>query len=88
MKFNTGTKVQWKWLGRIIIGVVEQVFEKPIAREIKGKKIKRNGSPENPAYLVKSETGNEALKLESELSAEISPAKSAKLKNNPKIFGG
>ncbi len=69
MKFKKGSSIQWRWLGNTIEGVVLEVFEEPITREIKGKKIKRNGSPENPAYLVKSVAGNEALKLGTELTA-------------------
>lgn len=85
MKFKRSAKVQWKWLGRTIHGVVEEIFTKPIEREIKGKKIKRNGSEENPAYLVKSEAGNEALKLGTELSLAVeSPAKG---RSKPKMFG-
>ncbi len=59
--------MQWKWLGRLIDGQVEEIYDCPVVREIKGKRIKRNGSPAKPAYLVRSNAGNEALKLESEL---------------------
>ncbi len=68
-KFKIGAKIEWKWLGSVIDGVVEEVFLAPVVKEIKGKKIKRNGSPEKPAYLVRSEAGNIALKLETELAA-------------------
>ncbi len=67
-EFKKGAKVQWKWLGSRIDGVVEEVFLEPIVKIIKGKRIKRNGSPEKPAYLVRSEAGNLALKLQTELS--------------------
>jgi hypothetical protein len=67
-KFQVGTLVEWKWLGSVIDGVVEEIYFSPIVREIKGKRIKRNGSPEKPAYLVRSEAGNIALKLETELA--------------------
>jgi hypothetical protein len=70
VNYKKGTRVQWKWLGGIVHGVVVECFTHPIVREIKGKKIKRNGSPERPAYLVKSEAGNEALKLQSELDKQ------------------
>ncbi len=83
MKFKKGTKVQWQWLGRSIHGTVVQSFEKPVVREIKGKKIKRNGSKENPAYLVKSDAGNEALKL----GTELSPVTKRSTKLTPKMFG-
>ena len=66
-KFRTGSKVQWKWLGRAIDGVVEEVHFEPVVRVIKGKRIKRNGSEPKPAYLVRSSAGNLALKLETEL---------------------
>lgn len=71
-KFKKSSKVQWKWLGGTVDGVVEEIFFEPVTKEIKGKKIKRNGSPEKPAYLVKSEAGNLALKLESELAPRSS----------------
>lgn len=85
MKFKVGAKIQWKWLGRVIQGVVKEVHEEPITKTIKGKNIKRNGSVENPAYLVESSVGNLALKLHSELSA----AKAAKTKSRstPRMFG-
>ena len=67
-KFEIGSKVQWKWLGRVIAGQVEEVHFEPVLQEIKGKRIKRNGSPSKPAYLVRSDAGNLALKLESELT--------------------
>jgi hypothetical protein len=65
--YKVGTSVQWKWAGGIIDGTVEEVFMGPIEKEIKGKKIKRNGSVEKPAYLVRSAAGNFALKLHTEL---------------------
>jgi hypothetical protein len=83
MKFKIGAKVQWKWMGRFILGQVEEVFTEPIFKTIKGKKIKRNASVGNPAYFVKSEAGNFALKLEKELST-VSPVK--KSKSVPKMF--
>jgi Hypervirulence associated proteins TUDOR domain len=68
--YKIGTAIQWKWAGGIIDGKVEEVFEGPIEKEIKGKKIKRNGSVEKPAYLVRSEAGNLALKLHTELISQ------------------
>jgi len=66
-KISKGSSVQWKWAGSIIEGVVEEIYFHPITKEIKGKFIKRNGSEEKPAYLVKSKAGNYALKLHTEL---------------------
>ena len=71
MSFKVNDKVFWKWMGREIHGNVQEVFFGPITKEIKGKFIKRNGSVEKPAYLVKSEAGNFAVKLETELHRPI-----------------
>lgn len=65
--FEIGEQVNWKWAGGVIRGTVEEVHFAPIERVIKGSKIKRNGSVEKPAYVVKSEAGNIALKLHTEL---------------------
>ena len=65
--FRKGSKVEWSWAGGIIEGVVEEVFTETIIKTIKGKKITRHGSAEKPAYLVKSVSGNIALKLITEL---------------------
>jgi hypothetical protein len=70
MKFQVEQQVSWKWLGRKIFGSVQEVYCRPVVKEIKGKFIKRNGSEQKPAYLVKSVAGNLALKLESELESE------------------
>ena len=66
--FSEGDKVFWKWMGREIHGVVEEIHTGPIEKEIKGKFIKRNGSIQRPAYLVRSEAENLALKLHTELT--------------------
>lgn len=65
--FKLNSKVQWRWMGGTIIGTVKEIHFSPVTKILKGKKIKRNGSKAVPAYLVKSEAGNFALKLQSEL---------------------
>lgn len=88
MKFRVGAKIQWKWLGRSIQGVVKEVHEKPISKTIKGKSIKRNGSPENPAYLVESSVGNLALKLHTELSKATAKKAAKSSTSTPRLFSG
>ena len=66
--FAIGENVTWKWAGGVIMGQVEEVHFAPIEKIIKGSRIKRNGSVEKPAYQVKSEAGNIALKLHTELT--------------------
>jgi len=65
--YKIGDHVSWKWAGGVVKGQVEEVHFAPIERVIKQSKIKRNGSVEKPAYVVKSEAGNIALKLHTEL---------------------
>lgn len=83
-KFKKASKVQWQWLGRPIHGVVEDIFTTSITKTIKDKKITRHGTAEKPAYLVKSEAGNLALKLETELSSGTTKKSST---SKPKMFG-
>ena len=65
--YKFGSSIKWKWVGGVIHWKIEEVFMGPIEKEIKGKMIKRNGSVEKPAYLVRSEAENLALKLHTEL---------------------
>lgn len=81
--FSIGSSVQWKWMGNFIEGFVREVHTDSISKIIKGKLIKRNGSVENPAYLVQSVSGNFALKLQSELQQNIQKKTQ---RPRPKIF--
>lgn len=67
MNYKIGAPVKWKWMGGFIEGEITEIFLKPVTQVIKGKRIKRNGSPEKPAFLVKSRAGNLALKLITEV---------------------
>ncbi|MBC7466216.1 MAG: DUF2945 domain-containing protein [Bdellovibrio sp.] len=81
--YKVGTEVQWKWMGRFIMGVVSEVHFESVSKKIKEKLIKRNGTAENPAYLVQSAAGNFALKLHSEVEA-VGKSKSKAVK--PTLF--
>lgn len=84
-KFKKSQKVQWKWLGKSILGQILEVFHKSVTKTIKGKKITRHGSEDNPAYLVRSEAGNQVLKLQSEIS--VAKQKTSKTKSSsPSLF--
>ncbi|MCU0355307.1 MAG: DUF2945 domain-containing protein [Cytophagales bacterium] len=63
-----GAKVQWKWGNGTAHGKVVETHKEPVERTIKGEKIKRNGSPENPALLIEQDDGDQVLKLASEVS--------------------
>lgn len=82
--FRKASKVEWSWMGKSIAGVVEEVFTESVTQTIKGKKITRHGRIEKPAYLVRSEAGNLALKLQTELRAKAPVA--TKKKSSIKMF--
>ena len=81
--FKKSAKVVWKWLGKSISGVVEEIYFDSVTKTIKGKKITRHGTKDKPAYLVKSEAGNLALKLATELHK---PAVAKAKKSTPQMF--
>jgi argonaute-like protein implicated in RNA metabolism and viral defense len=67
--FRNGQTVHWNWGGRTARGKVIDRFDRRVQRTLKGSKIVRNGSKDNPAYLVEQDDGDRALKLGSELQA-------------------
>jgi len=69
-KIAKGTNVEWKWGANTAEGKVTEKFEKPVQRTIKGTKVKRNASKEEPAFLIEQEDGDRVLKSESELHKE------------------
>jgi len=68
-KFGKGQRIKWNWGGNDAFGKIEERFERDVERTIKGTKVTRHGSEENPAYLIKQDDGDTVLKLGSELSA-------------------
>ena len=67
--YRTGHFVAWKWGNGTACGKVIERFERVVERTIKGSRIKRKGSGENPAYLIKQDDGDRVLKLGSELNS-------------------
>ncbi|NYT39330.1 DUF2945 domain-containing protein [Sphingomonas sp. R-74633] len=68
--FRKGAKVHWTWADDTAHGKIEERFERRVQRTFKGTKVARNGSPENPAYLIVQEDGTKLLKLGRELTAD------------------
>ncbi|MFN2098803.1 DUF2945 domain-containing protein [Altererythrobacter sp. MF3-039] len=67
--FQTGQYVKWNWGNGEGCGQIEERFEREVERTLKGTKVTRDGSEEDPAYLIKQDDGAEVLKLGSELEA-------------------
>lgn len=67
--FQTDQYVKWDWGDGSAEGQVKERFEREVTRTLKGNEVTRDGSEDNPAYLIKQEDGDEVLKLGSELEA-------------------
>ena len=67
--FQTSQHVEWSWGSGSAKGQIKERFEREVTRTLKGNEVTRDGSEDNPAYLIKQEDGDEVLKLGSELKA-------------------
>jgi hypothetical protein len=65
--FHKGDKVSWHWGSGTAHGKVDERFEKRVQRTIRGTKVVKNGTKDNPAFLVVQEDGGKVLKRGSEL---------------------
>jgi hypothetical protein len=69
-QIRTGSPVSWQWGTGTASGKVKEIHHQEIGKKIKGSEVKRNGTQDNPAYLIEQEDGTEVLKLKSELNQE------------------
>ena len=67
MSFRKGTNVRWNWSGSTATGKITEVFTEDVERTIKGSKIKRKATKDEPAYMIEQEDGNRVLKSKSEI---------------------
>lgn len=65
--FSKGDAVKWKWGPGEAEATVKEVHTERVERKIKGKNQTRNGSEDNPAYVLEQDDGTQVLKLHSEL---------------------
>ena len=65
--YRKGASVSWKWGNGTAKGKVEESFTEDVERTIKGSKIKRKATKDDPASLIKQEDGDKVLKSHSEL---------------------
>lgn len=66
--YPNGSYVTWKWGQGKAKGKVVASYDHLVSREIKGTSVTRNGSADNPAYLIKQSDGAEVIKLHSEVT--------------------
>ena len=67
MSLRKGSSVSWSWGQGTAEGTISEVHHDSITRTIKGSEITRNGSDDDPAYVIEQEDGTTVLKLRSEL---------------------
>ena len=56
MSIREGTTVRWQWSGSIAVGKVVEIHRSGVVRTLGGSEITRNGSEDDPAYLIEQET--------------------------------
>lgn len=66
-KIREGSTVTWKWSSGTGEGKVVDIHRERVERTLKGSDIVRDGSYDDPAYLIEQEDGALVLKLRSEL---------------------
>ena len=64
---KVGDAVRWKWGSGTAEGRITERFTETVTRRIKGSEIKRNASPDEPAFLIEQADGSEVLKSGSEI---------------------
>lgn len=65
--FAEGDDVKWNWGPSQAEATVSEVHTERVERTIDGKKKTRNGTEDNPAYVLEQSNGQKVLKLHSEL---------------------
>ena len=68
--FQSDQYVKWDWGNGTAKGQIKERFEREVTRTLQGSEITRQGSEDNPAYLIKQDDGDEVLKLGSEIEAQ------------------
>ena len=67
MSIRKGSDVSWSWGNGTGTGTVVEVHTEKVTRSLGGSEVTRNGSDEDPAYLIEQEDGAQVLKLRSEV---------------------
>lgn len=65
--YATNTRVEWDWGNGTGTGNVRRVYNDDVEKTIKGSRVSREASKDNPAYLIEQDDGDEVLKSHSEL---------------------
>ena len=69
-RLRKGSKVKWKWGSGWARGKVLERFTEKVTQTLKGAKVTREATKDEPAFLVEQEDGDRALKSGSELERD------------------
>lgn len=64
---KTGDSVAWQWGNGLAEGTIKSVHSESTMTASKGRTIKRNGSDDSQALIISHTSGNDVLKLASEV---------------------
>jgi hypothetical protein len=64
---KTGSQVKWSWGNGTAEGKVTEVHHDKVTRTTKGNDVTRNGTDDNPAYVIEQADGTVVLKSQSEV---------------------
>jgi len=67
MAIRVGTTVTWSWGSSHAQGTVTEVHHERVSRTTKGEKVTRNGTDDDPAYVIEQDDSTVVLKLRSEV---------------------
>lgn len=62
-----GDHVAWRWGNGLAEGRIKSVHHQSTTIVSKGTQVKRNGTQDNPALVIEHKSGNDVLKLVSEV---------------------
>jgi len=71
MVIRKGTRVKWQRGHSAGRGRVEETYKKKVTKNIKGTNVTRFGKRENKVLLIKTDEGDELLKLENEVERDL-----------------
>ena len=67
MTIREGSTVTWSWGQGSAEGTVSEIHRSSVTRTTKGQQVTRNGSDDDPAYVIEQEDGTVVVKLRSEV---------------------
>ncbi len=64
---KTGSTVKWSWGNGSAEGKVTEVHHEKVTRKTKGSEVTRNGTDDDPAYVIEQADGTILVKSKSEV---------------------